>query len=131
MHRARQVDAIALGLAAVPLIGALLVWPHLPAEMAIHWQGGSPDTFVSKPLATGGLFAFAVGTIAFVRLAPDSLTNTPGGETPTVLFLGFVFGWAQGIVLVWNLGVRFSVGLAVLPILVLAAVLVAYSYWWQ
>jgi hypothetical protein len=33
-------------------------------------------------------------------------------------------------VIVWNLGVRFSMELAVLPILVLAAALVAYSFWW-
>ncbi|MFB6085505.1 MAG: DUF1648 domain-containing protein [Halodesulfurarchaeum sp.] len=127
----RQIDALAVALAAIPVAAAILVWPELPDEMAIHWGSGGPDTFVGKPLATFGLFAFAVGTIAFVRLAPNSLTNTPGGETPTVLFLGLVFAWVEGMVVVWNLGVHFPIELAILPILVLAAGLVAYAYWRQ
>lgn len=131
MLPARQIDAVAVALAALPVAAAALLWPELPAEMAIHWGPGGPDTFVSKPLATFGLFAFAVGTIAFVRLAPKTLTNTPGGTNPTVLFLGFVFAWVEGMVVVWNLGIHFPVELAVLPILVFAGVLVAYSYWWR
>ncbi|MDZ7849634.1 MAG: DUF1648 domain-containing protein [Halodesulfurarchaeum sp.] len=127
----RQIDAVAVGLAAIPLLAAFLVWADLPPEMAIHWGPGGPDTFVAKPLATVGLFAFGIATIAFVRLAPNSLTSTPGGTNPTVLFLGFVFAWVEGMVVVWNLGVHFPVELAVVPILVFAGVLVAYSYWWQ
>ena len=127
----RQIDAVAVALAALPLAAAALLWPELPAEMAIHWGPGGADTFVSKPLATFGIFAFGVGTIAFVRLAPASLTNTPGGTNPTVLFLGFVFAWVEGMVVVWNLGFHFAVELAVLPILIFAGLLVAYSYWWR
>jgi hypothetical protein len=127
----RQIDAIAIGLAAIPIAAAILLWSVLPAEMAIHWSGGTPDTYVAKPLATLGLFAFAVGTIVFVRVAPDAITNTPGGTNPSVLFLGVVFAWAEAIVLAWNLGLRFSVELALVPILILTASLLVYAFWWR
>ncbi|MFB6109267.1 MAG: DUF1648 domain-containing protein [Halodesulfurarchaeum sp.] len=129
MRRDRRIDAFAVGLVAAVTAVGVLCWPALPESVAIHWSGGSPDTFVSRPLATLGLFGFAVGTIAFVRLAPDSLSNTPGGENPTVLFLGVVFAWVEAIVLLWNLGFDFSIELAVLPVLVLAGLLLAYAAW--
>lgn len=128
MNPARRIDLIAVGLMATGLLLGLVYWAELPSRLAIHWSGGSPDTVVSKPLAIFGLFAFGVGVVAFTRLAPSSLTNTPGGENATVLFVGAVFAWAQGIVVVWNLGIRFDVGLAVLPVLILAGILVVYSY---
>lgn len=96
--------------------------------MAIHWSGAGPDSFVSKPLAIFGVFGLGVGTIVYTRYAPDSLTNTAGGRTLTILFLGVSFAWIEGIIIVWNLGYRFNVLLAVLPILVLAGMLVAYPW---
>jgi len=113
---------------AIPVVAALLVWDSLPAEMAIHWNAaGTPDNAVAKPLATLGLPLFGVAMVAFVRLVPDSLTSTPGGETPAILFLGVVFAWVETLVLVWNLGYRFNVALATLPVLGLAAGLVWYT----
>ncbi|MFW5965616.1 MAG: DUF1648 domain-containing protein [Halodesulfurarchaeum sp.] len=129
MHRDRWIDAVAVGLAAIPILAAVALWPTLPEEMAVHWGPTGPDWFLEKPLATLGLFAFAIATIAFVRLAPDSITNTPGGTNPSVLFLGFTFGWVEGLVVVWNLGIRFPVELAVLPVVLLAGLLVAVSLW--
>ena len=131
MPFSRQVDGVALTLVALPILAALFLWPQLPADVAVHWSGGQPDTYVGKALGTVGLLALAAGTIVFVRLAPDRLTNTPGGEDLTVLFLGVVFAWAESVVLLWNLGHRFPVGWAVLPLLVLAAGLVALEAWWR
>jgi len=128
MHPARRFDLLAVALMAIPAVAALLVWDALPAEMAIHWNAaGTPDNTVSKPLATLGLPLFGVATVAAVRLLPDSLTSTPGGDTATVLFVGVVFVWVETLVLVWNLGYRFNVTLATLPVLVLAAGLVWYA----
>ncbi len=127
----RQVDGVALTLVALPILAALFLWPQLPADVAVHWSGGQPDTYVGKALGTVGLLALAAGTIAFVRLAPDRLTSTPGGEDLTVLFLGVTFAWAESVVLLWNLGHRFPIGLAVLPLLLLAAGLVAFERWWR
>ena len=112
---------------AAATVAGLLVWGDLPSQLAIHWSGGAPDTFVSKPLAIIGLFAFGMGMVAFTRLAPEWMTNTPGGENASMLFLGVVFAWVQGTVVVWNLGYRFDIGLAVLPVLLLAGGLVAHS----
>jgi uncharacterized membrane protein len=129
MGRDRQVDAFAIGLVgAVTAVGVLL-WPALPDAVAIHWSGGTPDTFVSPAGATLGLFGLAVATIAFVRLAPSALTNTPGGENPSVVFLGAVFAWVEATVLLWNLGYRFPIELAVLPVLALTGLLLAYAAW--
>jgi uncharacterized membrane protein len=128
MQPERRFDLLAVGLMAIPAIAALLVWDALPAEMAIHWNAaGTPDNAVSKPLAIFGLPLFGVATVAFVRLAPDSTTSTPGGKTVSILFLGVVFAWVETLVLVWNLGYRFDILLATVPVLVLAAGLVWYA----
>ncbi|MFW6384498.1 MAG: DUF1648 domain-containing protein [Halodesulfurarchaeum sp.] len=124
-----EIDGIALGLATVPVLAAFFLWGQLPAELAVHWSGGQPDGYLPKPLGTVGLLALAAGAIGFLRLAPDRLTSTPGGEDLTVLFLGVVFGWVETIVLVWNLGFRFPVEWAVLPVLILTAGLVVLGTW--
>ena len=127
MNRPRTFDILAFGMMVVPFIVSLLVWAELPSMMAIHWSGTSPDTYVSKPFATIGIFAFGIATVLFVRIAPDTLTNTPGGTNLTVLFLGVVFALVQTMIIAWNLGARFDVRLAMAPILVLAGVLVVVS----
>jgi len=127
MNPTRRFDLLAVGLMAIPAVAALVVWNSLPAEMAIHWNAaGTPDNAVAKPLATLGLPLFGIATVVAVRLLPDSLTSTPGGETVTILFVGIVFAWVETLVLAWNLGYRFNVTLATLPVLVLAAGLVWY-----
>jgi hypothetical protein len=123
MSPARRYDLAAFGLLALPLLAGLVLWPQLPADLAVHWEGNTPDTFVSRPAAVFGLFALGAGTIALARLAPDAVTNTPGSTDAAVLFLGLVFAWVNGLVLVWNLGVRFDVVLGVLPVVALVAVL--------
>lgn len=127
MYSDRWVDITAIGLMAAVTAVGVLRWGQLPSELVVHWSVGQPDTAVAKPLAIFGLFAFGVLTVLFTRFAPDSWTNTPGNTDLTVLFLGVVFAWAQGIVIVWNLGHRFNVLLAVVPILLLALVLVLAS----
>jgi len=131
MRHARRADAVALGLVVAAALVGLAFWKDLPARLAIHWGGSGPDTVVAKPLALLGIPAFGAATVAFVRLAPDSLTNTPGGETVTVLFLGVVFAWVHGVVVVWNLGYRFDVTLAVLPVLIAGGALVVYASAWN
>lgn len=127
LHR-RRIDWFAVGLLAASSLVGLALWPELPEQMAIHWgSGGSPDDYLAKPLAVVGLPAFGVATIAFTRLAPDSLKNTPGGEDLAVLFVGGVFAVLQGTIYAWNLGYRFDIWLVVAPILVAAGLLVWYT----
>jgi len=123
----RQVDVVAVALMAAGLAFGLAVWPDLPPRLVVHWSGGGPDTALAKPLALFGIFAIGVASVVLVRVLPSSMTNTPGGETASVLFLGLVFAWVQGVVVVWNLGHRFNVGLAVVPVLVLLGLLVMYG----
>lgn len=125
MRSNRWYDFFAIGVMSLVTLVAVVFWTELPAEMAIHWSGASPDSYVSKPLAVFGLYAFGIGTVVFVRLAPPSLRNAD--PNTTILFIGGVFAWAQGLVLVWNLGYTFNIGLAVLPILLLAGLFVVYS----
>lgn len=127
MYTARRADAVAVGLLAAAALAGVALWPSLPDQMAIHWSGGRPDSFVAKPVAVLAVPALGVATVAFARLAPDSLTSTPGGVGPTVLFVGVVLAWVQGVVYAWNLGYRFDVSLAVAPVLVGAGLLVAYA----
>lgn len=128
MSPKRRVDLFAVAVMAIPAVAAVVVWDTLPAEMAIHWNAaGTPDNAVAKPLATFGLPLFGAATVAFVRLLPDSQTSTSGGETVSILFVAVVFAWVQTLVLAWNLGYRFDVVLATLPVLVGAAGLVWYA----
>ena len=79
-------------------------------------------------MATVGLFAFGVVLVVVIRVLPDSATSTPGGPNLSILFLGIVLAWVQSTMLVWNLGYRFNVTVSVIPIVILAALLVIYSY---
>lgn len=129
VHR-RSVDRFAVGLLAAVVVAGLALWSALPEQMAIHWgASGNPDNHVPKPLAVLGLPAFGAATIAFTRLAPDSLKTNPGGENLAVLFVAGVFAFLQGVVYAWNLGYRFDVTLVVAPIVLGAAVLVVVSTW--
>ena len=125
---ARTVDVIAVGLMTLPLVAGLALWSQLPAELAIHWSGSTPNTFVAKPVATVGLFASGVVLVVAIRILPDSATSTPGGPNLSILFLGIVLAWVQSTMLIWNLGYRFNVTVSVIPIVILAALLVVYSY---
>lgn len=127
MNPDRRIDVLAVSLMAVGLAFGLAVWPDLPPRLVVHWSGGGPDTALAKPVALFGIFAIGIVSVVLVRVLPSSMTNTPGGETPSILFLGVVFAWVQGVVVVWNLGNHFSVGLAVVPVLVLAGLLVVYG----
>lgn len=126
--RSNQSNRLAVGLLAAAAAVGVLLWPALPADVAIHWNAsGAPDTVVSKPVAVFGLPAFGVAVVAFTRLAPDSLTNTPGGEDATVVFVGAALAAVQGAVYAWNLGFEFAVGVVVAAVLVAAALLVWYD----
>ncbi|MFB6202552.1 MAG: DUF1648 domain-containing protein [Halorhabdus sp.] len=127
MRFQRQIDATAIGLVTIVTVAGLVLWSRLPAELVIHWSGGQPDTVVSKPIALAIPITLTIGAIAFIRLAPPSLTSTPGGPNLSVLFVGGVIAWIQVITIVWNLGYHFDVWLAMLPILLAGAALVVYA----
>lgn len=125
MTRNRRVDLLAVGaIAAVTLVGVLL-WPRLPARLAVHWQGPTPDGYAAKPTALFGTALLGIGAIAVVRLAPAWATSTPGGADVTVLIVGLAMSWAQAVIVIWNLGYRFDVTLAALVLLATVGLLIA------
>ena len=46
-----RADLVAYGAIGLAVLGGLLFWARLPAEMAIHFDATStPDNYVSKPV---------------------------------------------------------------------------------
>lgn len=121
MRRARRYDVLALAIVALTTGVGLAVWNALPAELVVQWGlGGEATNTMSKPTAIFGNAALAVGSIALVRVANRGST-TMVVENATVLFLGFVIGAVQLIIVTKNLGYQYDTTLALVPILVVAA----------
>lgn len=128
-NRADWVAYAAIGLA---VLAGLLLWPRLPAEMAIHFgTGGTPDNFVGRPV--GVLLTPAIGVAAVLLMRRGRELSgpapSPAIEDAGVAFVGFVVAYVQGLVLAWNVGLEFDVAVAVLPVLSLAGVLILYTLW--
>ena len=127
----RSADATAVGLLALVTLAGLALWPSLPSEMAIHFDGsGTPDNFVGRPL--GVLLAPSIGlaTVAFVRLsARVDPTADPRTLDLAVLFLGATIAYVQSFVLAWNLGVRVAPAVVLAPVLLGAGLLAGYAFY--
>ncbi|MEZ3114682.1 DUF1648 domain-containing protein [Halobaculum sp. MBLA0147] len=123
--RAATLPSVAL-VAAAALAG-LLAWPALPAEMAIHFNGGTPDNFVPRWQGVFAAPALGLAAVLFTRAVGDS-SGDPAVTAVAMLFTGVVIAYVQALVLLWNLGVRLDPTTAVLPVLVAAGVLVWFKY---
>ncbi|MFB6151856.1 MAG: DUF1648 domain-containing protein [Haloarculaceae archaeon] len=92
-------------LAVLPLLGSLaaglLLWPELPAEMAVHFSGGRADSYMSRSVAVWLVPVIGLAAVAYTR------RKTPYAGLFRTVYLGFV-GWvvagAHLYVLAWNLG---------------------------
>lgn len=129
MVTTRAVDVVAVALLALSALAGLVVWPSLPAEMAVHFgSSGTPDTFVAKPV--GVLLAPTIGVAAlgFLRFAAR-VDPTADARTldVSVLFLGATIASVQTYLLAWNLGVQVSPFVVVGPVLVGAGLLTVYA----
>jgi uncharacterized membrane protein len=126
----RTTDLTAVALLACAALAGLLVWPSLPAEMAVHFgASGEPDNFVNRPLGVLMAPAIGVGALAFVRLSAR-LDPTADRRTldVAVVFLGATIAYVQAFVLAWNLGYRVNPLVVVAPVLVGAGLLTAYAF---
>lgn len=109
---------------AVSAIASALAYPDLPREMAIHFSAeGTPDDYMSKPLAVALLPAIEVVALGMYAAIPRL---DPLGENfeafedyydlaavVTVAILAYV----HGAVLAWNLGYEFQMGQVIAPII--------------
>jgi uncharacterized membrane protein len=125
----RLPDLIALGLLAVAVVLGVVLWPRLPAEMAVHFDASStPDNFVSRPV--GVFLTPLVGVLAVVFVRASSRLD-PTADRVTVdvavVFLGATIAYVHTFILAWNLGFRVNVAVAVGPVLVGAGVLTVYA----
>lgn len=127
--RSRAPDLLAVGLLAGSALAGVVLWPRLPAEMAIHFDaGGEPDTFVARPIAV--LLGPAIGVVAvgIVRLSTRlDPTVDPRALAATVAFVGAVVAYVQGLLLAYNLGHGVSIPVALVPVLVAAGALTLYA----
>jgi len=128
----RRADLLAYAAIGLTVLGGLVLWPWLPAEMAIHFDASStPDDFVAKPVGLLLTPTIGVAAIILVRRGGDlgGGPTHPAVEDAAVGFVGVVVGYVHALVLAWNVGLRFDVTLSVVPVLGLAVALVAYAMW--
>lgn len=117
-------DVAGLAIVAVTALVSVLAYPALPSRLAIHFDAaGQPDTVVSKPVALAILPVVAAGLVALFRVLPSI---DPLGENfaefqryyDMIAVVGVgVVGYAHVLVVLWNLGYRFDVGQALVPVL--------------
>ncbi|QLD89976.1 DUF1648 domain-containing protein [Natronomonas salina] len=127
--RFRWSYLLALAALALAVVAGVALWPRLPAEIAVHFDAsGTPDNYVSKPV--GVLLAPAIGLVAvgIVRYAERAdPTADPRVLAVSVVFVGGLIAYVQGLVLAYNLGNAFSMTTALAPVFVAAAALVGYA----
>jgi uncharacterized membrane protein len=125
-----RADAVAYAAIGLAVLGGVVLWPRLPAEMAIHFDASStPDSFVSKPVGVLLGPTIGVAAILLVRRGGElgGGPTHPAVEDAAVGFLGVVVAYVQGLVLAWNVGLRFDVTVSVLPVVGLAVALLVYA----
>jgi hypothetical protein len=126
----RRADLLAYAAIGLAVLGGLVLWPRLPAEMAIHFDASStPDNFVAKPVGVLLTPTIGIAAVLLVRRGGElgGGPSHPTVEDAAVGFVGVVVGYVHALVLAWNVGLRFDVALSVVPVLVLAVALVVYA----
>lgn len=119
------------------LVAGLVCLPFLPDTMAVHWGwGDQPDGFMPKVAAV-----IVIPAVSLLVLVPGAVwwgLSTAIKHAPyrrvvnlaalgTIVPLAFLLAYAQGITLVWNLGVHLPVGLYIVPALALLIVVIVLS----
>ncbi|WP_424017778.1 DUF1648 domain-containing protein [Halorientalis pallida] len=124
-----RLDAITGGLALLTALAGVVVYPRLPAEMAIHFSAtGQPDNFAPKPVAVAAIPVVMILTHLVMqwaaRVDPPTDPRTMTGITvATMLLLAAV----QGLVLAWNLGYAVPFDLVLVGVLVWGALVAGYG----
>lgn len=115
MLTTRNAAVLAAVLVLAPLAAALLAWPALPSEMAVHWNAAGEADGVSGK-AFGALFlpllAAALAGLLFLLPRIDPLAKGYKAfrkeyDGMILVLVGFL-AVIQGAILAWNLGFRFG-----------------------
>lgn len=118
---------------AVAAVGTVLVYPDLPAEMAIHFDaGGEPDSYLARPFAAALLPALGFGMLGLFAVIPRL---DPLGENfaaferyydLVVVVTVAILAYVHALVLGYNLGYRFEIERLLAPVLAVAGVTFGY-----
>jgi uncharacterized membrane protein len=122
--------------AAIVLITALataVVYPDLPAEMAIHFDaGGEPDSYLTRPLAVALLPGLGLGLLALFAAVPrlDPLGENFAAferyyDLAVVVTLA-ILAYVHALIVGYNLGYQFEMGRAIAPVLAVVGVTFGY-----
>ena len=114
-------DLVALAPLVASLVAGLPAWPALPAEMAVHFSGGQPDRYMPRSVAVWLVPAIGLAAVAVVR---QRAQDAPAFRAAVTGFVGWVVAIAHLYVLAWNLGVRVSTLVVLVPALGGAVLLV-------
>jgi uncharacterized membrane protein len=125
-----RADALNVGIVLVAALAGGVLWPDLPAEVAIHFSAsGTPDSYVPKAVGVALLPAIMLAVFLFVRMTlrydPPGDPRVPG--VVTVATTGLL-GAVHVLVLAWNAGYPVALGYLLPGVLVWAALLVGYVY---
>jgi len=115
---------LSLVLIGVSFIASIYVYPMLPSEIAVHWNGaGQVDGYGNKFI---GLFLFpAIATIVFLFLVivpyidpfRENFKKFRKEYNLSIVLMVFTFMFFNALSLAWNLGIRFNFARAAAPML--------------
>lgn len=118
----KTTHLVMAGLTVAMLAAGLVLAPRLPSAMASHWNiAGEVDGTMSKMAALVIFPAMIAGTYLLFLVLIEILPlkeNVAAFRPQMNLFfvaLGIFLAYLNGIVLAWNLGLRFAIEQAVLP----------------
>lgn len=117
-------DLVGGAIVLLTVVASAVAYPELPADLAIHFDAtGTPDSVVSKPVGLALAPLLAAGIVALFKILPaiDPLGKNVAEfqryyDLVAVVTVGVV-AYAHAVVLVWNLGYRFDVTQAIVPVL--------------
>lgn len=116
--RVPRLTLVGVAMLALSAVAGVALLPVLPSSVAVHFgTGGEADSFVAAPLGVLLIPVVGVGALVVTRLAGATGRGTsvpPVFDTILATFLAYV----QALVLAYNLGARFDMFVAVVPVVV-------------
>ena len=117
-----MVGIIALALIFASFISSIYFYPRMPGKMALHWNiQGETDGYASKFWGLFPLPSTLIGVDLLLFTVPridplkESIQKFRGYyDGFIVVFSGFLL-WIHLYMILWNLGIMFPIGIALLP----------------
>ncbi|WP_135305730.1 DUF1648 domain-containing protein [Haloarcula amylovorans] len=129
MRLDRRTALVSGSLVALTTLAGVVLYPQLPAEVAIHFSAsGTPDNYVSKTVAVVLLPVFMLVTLLVIegamRVDPSGDPRTARVVTVATMAL---MAAVHGLVLAWNLGYPISFDLVLVGVAVWTIAVCGYA----